>query len=435
MNYSETLQYLFARLPMYQRVGSIAYKKDLTNTLMLCNANDNPHEKLRCIHVGGTNGKGSVSHIIASVLQQQGYQVGLYTSPHYKDFRERIKINGTYIPEEFVCEFVAKNLTLFETIKPSFFEMSVVMAFCYFVQQKVDYAVIEVGLGGRLDSTNVIRPLISVITNISYDHMDMLGNTLAQIAYEKAGIIKENTPVIIGESHPESAPVFSQVAHQKKAPLFFADKFYDIISKTQENNSMLITLRSLQAEKSFPSFENIVIESDLLGSYQCLNIRTAYTALQYLMSKPIIPLSIDSIQQGMKHVKENTQFFGRFHVLKSRPTIIFDSAHNEGGLRVLFEEISHMPHHKLHIVYGTLKDKDLSKTFPLLPRNAYYYFCKADIPRGLDSQELQQKAQSYEITGNTYPSVKAAFEAALQQATDNDLVLVTGSIFVVAEVI
>jgi dihydrofolate synthase / folylpolyglutamate synthase len=429
MNYSETLAYLLSHLPMYQRIGSAAFKKDLTNTLQLCEAAGNPQHKLKCIHVGGTNGKGSVSHIIASVLQQQGFKVGLYTSPHYKDFRERIKINGAYISETAVVEYVEKYQPLFETIQPSFFEMTVAMAFDYFASQKIDYAVIEVGLGGRLDSTNVITPLLSVITNISYDHTDMLGNTLEKIAFEKAGIIKENIPVIIGETHAESKPVFKKVAEEKNAPIHFADSIFQIVHSEIKNESHHITLRSMR------SSDDYTIETDLQGNFQTLNVRTAFVALDFLRKNNFIPLSANSIYEGLKNVKNNTRFLGRFHVVQKEPLVIFDSAHNEAGLKALFDEINRFSFNKLHIVYGTVKDKELSKIFPLLPHNAQYYFCKADIPRGLDAGELQQQAFAYHLNSNTFSSVENAYKAALQNSLHDDLILATGSIFIVAEII
>jgi len=421
--YPETLDYLFSQLPMYQRIGSAAYKADLNNTIALCQAAGNPHQKLKCIHVAGTNGKGSVSHIIASVLQEQGYKVGLYTSPHYKDFRERIKINGTYIPEYAVVDFVAKYKTVFETIQPSFFEMTVLMAFEYFVQQQVDYAVIEVGLGGRLDSTNVITPLLSVITNISFDHTDLLGNTLEKIAAEKAGIIKNGVPVIIGETHPETKNVFINKARQCHAPIIFADAEQLPVSSQFNNNYHCITIGSRQ------------VETDLYGNYQTLNIRTALAALDYINQHQLIPLTPHALLNGLKNVKTNTRFTGRFQVVSKQPLVILDSAHNPSGLTLLLQQILGFRFNRLHVVYGTVADKDLSKVLPLLPAHATYYFCKANIPRGLDANLLQTQAQTFNLQGKAYATVRHAYEAALWQAGENDLVLVAGSIFVVAEVI
>ncbi len=427
--YQQTLDYLFSQLPMYQRVGSTALKKDLTNTFILCEANNNPHEKLKCIHVGGTNGKGSVSHIIASVLQENGYKVGLYTSPHYKDFRERIKINGEYISEEAVVNFTETNKEIFEKIAPSFFEMTVVMAFDYFVKQKVDYAVIEVGLGGRLDSTNVIQPLLSVITNISFDHTDMLGNTLPEIAFEKAGIIKNNIPVIIGETNEETKPVFENSAQAKNASIQFADVSNNISKLTSD------LLNGTTFEFNNQRNSKINFKTDLIGNYQLKNLNTALASIHYLKENNIIPINESSIENGIQKVKQLSKLIGRFQVLQSNPTVIIDSAHNEGGLKVLFKEIEQFSYKQLHIVFGTVKDKDLSKILPLLPKQATYYFCKANIPRGLESEELFQHAKKHNLNGNYFNDVENAYSTALNNANKEDIILVTGSIFIVAEVL
>jgi dihydrofolate synthase/folylpolyglutamate synthase len=426
--YQETLNYLFAQLPMYQRVGSVAFKKDLTNTLALSEIANNPHEKLKCIHVAGTNGKGSVSHIIAAVLQTQGYKVGLYTSPHYKDFRERIKINGTYISEEAVIEFVENNKKHFEAINPSFFEMTVVMAYDYFVNQQVDYAIIEVGLGGRLDSTNIITPLLSVITNISYDHTDMLGNTLSAIAFEKAGIIKHNVPVIIGETHPETEPVFYNVAKEKNASILFAEKENEVIVLEKSWNNTNINFR-LKKETNFQ------YTTDLKGDYQLKNLNTALTALHYLNNNIIIKVDNEALSKGLKNVIGIAKLIGRFQVIDTNPLVIFDSAHNEGGLKVLMKEINEIANGELYIVFGTVKDKDLTKVLPILPKNAKYYFCKADIPRGLDAGELNNTACNYGLVGKVFKNSVEALNEAKKTANKNDIVLVTGSIFVVAELV
>jgi dihydrofolate synthase / folylpolyglutamate synthase len=428
-NYQQTLDYLFSQLPMYQRVGSTAFKKDLTNTFALCEENNNPHEKLKCIHVGGTNGKGSVSHIIAAVLQENGYKVGLYTSPHYKDFRERIKINGEYISEEDVINFTEKNKEIFEEINPSFFEMTVVMAFDYFAKQEVDYAVIEVGLGGRLDSTNVIRPLLSIITNISFDHTDMLGNTLPEIAFEKAGIIKNNVPVIIGETNEATKPVFENTSREKNAPIQFAEE----LSKVVKLNSDLIKGTTFE----YTDKKNIKtkFKTDLIGNYQLKNLNTALSSLYYLKENNIISISDSSIENGIQKVKHLSKLIGRFQVIQTSPTIILDSAHNEGGLRELFNELEQFSANQLHIVFGTVKDKDLSKVLPLLPKKAKYYFCKANIPRGLEAEELLSEAAKYSLNGDYFLNVATAFNAAVENAQEKDIVLVTGSIFVAAEVI
>jgi dihydrofolate synthase/folylpolyglutamate synthase len=414
---------------MYQRVGSVAFKKDLTNTFALCEANNNPHKKLKCIHIGGTNGKGSVSHIIASILQENGYKVGLYTSPHYKDFRERIKINGTYISEEAVVTFTERNKEIFENIAPSFFEMTVVMAFDYFVKQEVDYAVIEVGLGGRLDSTNVIEPLLSIITNISFDHTDMLGNTLPKIAFEKAGIIKNNIPVIIGETNKETKPVFENTAKEKNACIKFADATSNVL-KLNSDLQVGTTFEYTDA-----TLKKNIFETDLFGNYQLKNLNTALSSLYYLKENGIIPINDSSIENGIQKVKQLSKLIGRFQIIQLNPTIILDSAHNEGGLITLFNEIEQFTFKQLHIVFGTVKDKDLSKVLSLLPNKAKYYFCKANIPRGLEAEELHNEAKKYSLNGNCLISVDAAYKSAILNAKENDIVLVTGSIFVVAEVL
>lgn len=430
LSYQETIDYLFAQLPMYQRIGSAAYKKDLTNTLALCKAANNPHEKLKCLHVAGTNGKGSVSHILASVLQEQGYKVGLYISPHYKDFRERIKVNGSYITETAVIEFVEKYKSVFESVEPSFFEMTVVMAFDYFVKQEVDYAVIEVGLGGRLDSTNVINPLLSIITNISYDHMDMLGNTLGLIAGEKAGIIKPHIPIIIGETHPETENVFINKAKDNNAEIIFADQLYNTIDSYYENN----TIHHIQYQnKANGNIKELT--SDLLGKYQLQNIKTAFVALEKIQHDGIIKIDEIAITNGLKNVVANSKIIGRFQIVHTKPTIILDSAHNEDGVLELMQEINELTFNKLHIVLGTVKDKDLNKIFPLLPSYATYYFCKASITRGLDSKELQNAVTNYNLIGDAHQSVIEAYETAKRIANKDDLIVVCGSIFVVAEVI
>lgn len=426
--YQQTLEYLFSKLPMYQRVGSTAFKKDLTNTLKLCEVNGNPHLKLKCIHIAGTNGKGSVSHIIASILQSQGYKVGLYTSPHYKDFRERIKINGEYISEEAVVNFTEKNRKSFDLIEPSFFEMTVVMAFDYFVTQKVDYAVIEVGLGGRLDSTNVITPLLSVITNISYDHMDMLGNTLAEIATEKAGIIKSNIPVVIGETHVETEPVFIKKAEERNSEIIFSERINSTRKISQTFDNVKFSFLKNGAN-------NIFYETDLTGSYQMKNINTALTACFYLKEKNIIAISEKAIETGIQNVKKIAGLIGRFQIINKHPLTILDSAHNEGGIKILFSELKEYSFNVLHIVFGTVKDKDLTKIFTLLPKNAKYYFCKANIPRGLDADQLKLTASEYSLIGESYNSVKEAYTAAQNMSEENDAILVAGSIFVLAEVL
>ncbi len=391
---------------MFQRVGAAAYRNDLGNILQLCHILGNPQQHLKLIHVAGTNGKGSVTHIIASILQEQGYKVGVFVSPHYKDYRERIKINGQYITLPFVTRFVQQNREKFKNVNASFFEITTAMAFAYFKEKKVDYAVIETGMGGRLDSTNIITPLLSVITNISYDHTQFLGDTLPKIAGEKAGIIKQNVPVVIGETTSETKPVFVQHAKAQNAPLFFAEK------------------------KKLPA----TLNTGLKGGYQLKNLRTALTAVEVLQQNGIA-VSPKAIRNGVKNVVENTAFIGRWMIKGRRPLIVFDSAHNEAGINTLKQELKKLPYRQLHFVYGTVSDKDYAKVLKLLPKEAVYYFCKANIPRGLNAQELQAAAHNAGRKGNAYPTVKQAYKTALANAGNNDLVLVAGSIFIVAELL
>lgn len=405
MDYAETLTYLYAQLPMFQRVGKAAYRADLANTHALMELLDHPENGLRCIHVAGTNGKGSTSHLLASALQEAGYKVGLHTSPHLKDLRERFRINGEMIPQSTVVRFVAAHRNAFEPVNASFFEWGLALALWWFRDEKVDIAVIETGMGGRLDSTNVITPDVCVITNIGWDHTDFLGNTLEQIAGEKAGIIKHGVPVVIGEAKPQVAEVFRTVAKAKNAPITFVDQ---------------------QAALPYPSA--------LFGSHQEKNARTALVALEQLDQRgwTIRP---DAIQKGFQNVIVNTGILGRWQQLSTAPLVVADVAHNLDGLRVVREMLARTQHDKLHIVFGTVNDKDPSPVLAALPKNATYYFCKADIPRGLDAEELMEKAEAHGLTGGGYVSVKAAFRAARARAEAKDLVLITGSVFVVAEVI
>jgi dihydrofolate synthase/folylpolyglutamate synthase len=463
MTYTETLDYLYQQLPMFSRIGSSAFKKDLTNTHALCAVLDNPQDKFPTIHVGGTNGKGSTAHMLAAILQAMGLRVGLYVSPHYRDFRERIKINGVYISKGFIQKFVSRNRSHFERIQPSFFEMTVAMAFDYFHKEQVDIAVIEVGLGGRLDSTNVIKPLVSVITNISYDHTDMLGDTLAQIAFEKAGIIKAHTPVVIGEEHPETASVFLEKAHSEQAPLVFASQNI-VLEKIATDTEGVVLNSFYKTEKLYaPLFVG------LTGDYQLKNIATVLETVGILQKLPSFiqlletkklnlsktntgvlgvdtvrrnPLSGEggqiwenSIRKGLGQVKTLTNFIGRWQTIGEKPTILCDSAHNEGGLRLAMKQLAALNFNQLHMVMGFVKDKDLSTILDLLPKEATYYFCKANIPRGLASDILKEQAAEKGLSGKAYPSVRRAFAAAKRQAAENDLVYVGGSIFVLAEVL
>lgn len=430
MNYQETITYLFSQLPMFQRIGAQAFKKDLTNTLALCAHLGEPQESFPTIHIAGTNGKGSTAHILAAILQTAGYRVGLYTSPHYRDFRERIKVNGAYMTEEAVVDFVAENKAFFEELKPSFFEMTVAMAFDYFRAERVDIAVIETGLGGRLDSTNVITPLLSIITNIGMDHEALLGNTLPLIAGEKAGIIKKNIPVIIGETDAETAPVFIEKARQENAPIFFADQ---IIQTTLKNNSHYQAVYDIQCD-SYPELNLPALILDLVGNYQQHNIKNVLLATQMLPKERFI-IKKEHIYTACADVQGISNILGRWQTLSENPLTIADSGHNEHGLRYVVEALKQLNKKQIHFVFGAVNDKDLEKVFKLLPKDAIYYFCKADIPRGLDATILQENAQQYGLNGASYPSVKAAFEMAQKQAGVDDCVFVGGSIFVVAEVI
>lgn len=429
-DYQDTLSFLFSQLPMYQRVGAKAFKKDLTNIIALLSGLGNPHIGFKTIHVAGTNGKGTVSFMLAAILQAQGYRTGLYVSPHYKDFRERVRINGQYVEKEYVIDFVKSNKVLLSEIKPSFFEISVALAFTYFRDQKVDIAVIETGLGGRLDSTNVIHPLLSIITNISYDHVNFLGNTLALIAGEKAGIIKKNTPVVIGKKQPETTPVFGQIANQKNASLFYAEDTY-LVEEIKQG-------RQTSFHKVFKDNKLVIdaLEVDLKGPFQKENIQTVLKAVDVLKDHAI-GLQIDdaAIFEGLKSLKNLTNYIGRWQILGQQPLIIADSGHNPGAMQKVVDQLLHLQYDQLHIVIGMVNDKDSSKILSILPKNATYYFAKANIPRGLDAQELKERAEANHLKGEAYPTVVMAFDAAKKTAQPQDLVFIGGSVFVVAEVI
>ena len=402
MTYQETLDWMFSQLPMYQRQGKTAFKKDLTNISAFCGVLKNPQNKFASIHVGGTNGKGSTSHIISSILQEAGYKVGLYTSPHLKNFTERIRINGEEVSRNFVVDFITKNKHFLETQQLSFFEMTVGLAFAYFAEQNVDIAIIEVGLGGRLDSTNIIHPEVAVITNIGYDHMQFLGDTLPEIAAEKAGIIKQNTPIIIGEKQDAVVDVFIKKATQMNAEIYFAsDKQYDY-------------------------------ESDLLGSYQEKNMSTAIHAVKVLKGYVI---SESHIIHGLKNVVQNTNFKGRWQILQHKPLVICDTAHNKEGLSYVMNQLASLSFNKLHMVLGVVNDKKLDDILTLFPIKATYYFCKPNIPRGLNEVDLQSTAENFHLVGDTYGSVHEAYLKAISDAEIDDVVFVGGSTFVVAEVV
>lgn len=406
MNYQETTNWMFNQLPMYQTQGASAYKKDLTNTILLVNHLNNPQEKIKCIHVAGTNGKGSTSHMLASILQEAGYKVGLYTSPHLKDFRERIKINGVTVSENFVCDFINTHKVFFEENDMSFFEMSVGLAFDYFAKEKVDIAIIEVGLGGRLDATNIITPLVSVITNIGIDHTQFLGNTLEAIAGEKAGIIKHNIPVVIGEYTTETQPVFLAKAKANQAEIYFAS---DLISE------------------EFPS--------DLMGDYQTHNKKTVLQTIAVLNSQKEFKIFQEDIKSGLLQVVKNTGLQGRWQQLGDSPKVICDTAHNKNGLEIVMYQIQKEKFDTLHIVLGVVNDKDLDEVLPLFPKNAIYYFCKPNIPRGLDAAILYQKATTLGLHGEVFNSVSEAYKKALQIASKSDFIYIGGSTFVVAEIL
>jgi dihydrofolate synthase/folylpolyglutamate synthase len=429
MNYQETLQYLYTQLPMFTRDGASAFKKDLDNTIALCNILDNPQNKFKSIHVGGTNGKGSTSHMLAAILQTAGYKTGLYTSPHLKDFRERIRINGQMIDEETVIRFVADHQADFEKIQPSFFEMTVAMAFDVFATEQVDIAVIEVGLGGRLDSTNIINPLLSVITNIGWDHMNLLGDTLQLIAAEKAGIIKPLTPVIVGEYHPEIAAVFIDKAQKENASITFASQRkenFKAVNHTQQFLEVTISGDSPDLHRT--------LRLDLPGSYQLKNLKTVLTAVDELR-KQGFNITDEHIAVALRQVKSLTGLHGRWEVLTDSPLTICDTGHNPEGITEVLQNIANVPYRQLHFVIGVVNDKDISKILAMLPEDAIYYFCKPDIPRGLDAETLRQKAEEFDLYGLVYPSVKAAVTAAQAEARKGDLVFIGGSTFVVAEAV
>ena len=405
MTYQDTLNWMFSQLPMYQKQGKVAYKKDLSNTLKLAKHLKNPENKFKSVHVAGTNGKGSTSHMIASVLQEAGYKVGLYTSPHLKDFRERIKINGKEVSKQFVIGFIKRNQPFFERNQLSFFELTVGMAFEYFAKQKVDVAILEVGLGGRLDSTNIVIPEVSVITNIGLDHTQFLGNTLQSIAFEKGGIIKPDIPVVIGETQKETLPIFNDLANSNNSKITFADK---------------------EINKNY--------KSDLVGSYQSKNIRTVVQTINELKEKDF-KISNKNIEIGLLSVMKNTGLLGRWQVLSENPKVVCDTGHNREGLTYVMQQLENEDFEALHVVFGVVNDKDLSSIVDLLPKKAKYYFCRPNISRGLEANKLKDFLSKYNIVGDAYNSVNEAYKSALEIAKNNDFVFIGGSTFVVAEII
>ncbi len=425
MQYAEALDYLYSRLPVFHRIGPKALKPGLGNTLALCAAMGNPQHRFRSIHVAGTNGKGSTSHMLAAIYQSAGYRVGLYTSPHLKSFTERIRLNGQPIAEEAVAHFVTTYQTLIESIEPSFFEVTVAMAFDYFSRQQVDLAIIETGLGGRLDSTNVIIPEASLITNIAYDHTDILGDTLPQIAAEKAGIIKAGVPVVVGESNPDTALVFSKTAEALRAPLSFADSRYTVQDKGLRAGKREVLVKQPEVG------EEQVYQLDLAGLYQLKNLPAVLAIVDVLQAQ--FPVTAQARQNGLAAVSQLTGLKGRFQTLQTSPMVIADTAHNEAGLAALLETIGTIPHRTVRIILGLVADKDRSRILDTLPQRAVYYFCQAQTPRSLPAEVLQQEAALTNRTGAAYADVNLALTAALADASPDDLILITGSNYTIAE--
>lgn len=427
MNYAATLHFLYQQLPMYSRIGAAAYKKDLTNIQALCDALDQPQKKFKSIHIAGTNGKGSTSHMLAAILQEAGYKTGLYTSPHLTDFRERIRINGEMITEDFVVTFVERIRQHINVIQPSFFELTIAMAFEYFAQQQVDIAVIEVGLGGRLDSTNIIDPILSVITHIGYDHVQMLGNSLPEIAFEKAGIIKLNTPVVIGEVLPETRPVFEKQATTTNAPISFAQEKRYIADWKYKHHRLVVNV------EDHHNNERKTYHLDLTGIYQTKNVLTVLEAT-YQLRIQNFKLDDTIIAKALSQVKKTTGLHGRWEVIHQHPTVILDVAHNEDGIKQIVEQLELTDYDHLHIIIGMVKDKAIEKVLSLLPKTATYYFTKAQIPRALPEKELAEIASVIGLQGYSFIDVNTAIQTALQHARPKDIILVCGSVFLVGGV-
>jgi dihydrofolate synthase/folylpolyglutamate synthase len=427
MNYEETLHYLFTRLPMFSRIGAAAYKKDLTNTIALCDYIGNPQHRFKTIHIAGTNGKGSTSHMLAAILQTAGYKTGLYTSPHLRDFRERFRINGAMIEQDFVIDFTRRIQPAIDQIEPSFFEITVAMTFDYFAQHNVDVAVIETGLGGRLDSTNIVTPELSIITNIGWDHMNLLGDTLEKIAFEKAGIIKPGIPVVVGETAAATRKVFEQVAAEKEAPLFFADQLRYVADWKYEHHELMVQVTRNGHDERIP------YHLDLPGYYQTKNLITVLESVHQLQQKGW-NLPLEAVQQAVRKVKQLTGLHGRWEVIHRNPAVVLDVGHNEDGIRQILSQIELTNHQHLHIVIGMVKDKEIDKVLQQLPKEAAYYFTKAQIPRALPEDELAAKAGTLDLYGHAYPDVNTALKAALHKAHKDDLIIVCGSVFVVGEV-
>jgi dihydrofolate synthase/folylpolyglutamate synthase len=429
MNYKETLEFLYSRLPAFQRIGKAAYKEGLGNSLALDNYFGQPHRRFKSVHIAGTNGKGSVSHMMASALQSAGFRTGLYTSPHLRDFRERIRVNGEMISEDEVVSFVDINRGIIESVSPSFFELTVALAFDYFARMDVEIAVIETGMGGRLDSTNIITPLLSIITNIGHDHMEFLGDTMAKVAAEKAGIIKPGVPVVVGETNQETNPVFESIAREFNAPLYFADMNFgcnlDQFIPTSGNRGYNITRISDNS--------TITGQTPLPGDYQANNLKTVFQAFDAIEDK--YKPTAEHLLSGVEHVTESTGLLGRWQVLGLNPMVICDTGHNKEGLTYVMKQLAGMEYRYLHMVIGVVNDKDLSSILPLFPKDAVYYFTRASIPRALDENMLQSEAMNYGLHGTVWPSVRSALDAARSTAGSDDIIFVGGSTFVVAEVI
>lgn len=428
MTYTETLDFLYHSLPVFQHIGGSAYKPGFDNIVALEQELGEPHRRFRSVHVAGTNGKGSVSHMLAAVLQAAGYRTGLFTSPHLKDFRERIKVNGQMISEEEVVNFVEQYREAIDRIQPSFFEITTAIAFDYFAREQVDVAVIEVGMGGRLDSTNVIRPLASVITNISWDHAQFLGDTLEKIAGEKAGIIKEMTPVVIGESQIESQLTFITRAKECSAPILFADQLYRVVDRQYVGvNQQQFTIESRLDGETF------ALTVDLLGDYQRKNILTVLTTLDVLNGSGGLTLPREAVVEGLASAAATTGLSGRWQVVDRAPLTVCDTGHNEGGLRKIVAQIARQHYRKLYMVLGFVADKDLDKVLPLLPKEAHYLFTRAGIERALDEKLLAERAAAYGLLGEMLPNVTAAVKRARELASPEDMIYIGGSTFIVAE--
>lgn len=427
MKYKKTLDYLYTQLPMFQRKGAAAYKADLNNTINLCKAFGKPETKFKSIHLAGTNGKGSCSHMMSSVLQEKGLKVGLYTSPHLKDFRERIKINGKMVNKDYVIDFVENNKDIFNSIQPSFFEITFIMAMDYFYKQNIDIAVVETGMGGRLDSTNVINSVLSVITNIGMDHTQFLGNTLEKIATEKAGIIKKNIPCLIGKKQKETTEVFKNKAAELNSKLFFAEDLFSIDSIRESIDKKCFDIKS-----SNTLFKNLCI--DFTGNYQEENLLTVLSACEILNREKILRIDKEEIYKGLSNAKENTGFFGRWSILNKKPLTVCDTAHNKEGLQYVINQINQQSFNKLHIIIGFVNDKNVKNILPMFPKNADYYFCRADIPRAMNGDELKEIAKDSGLIGENHGSVKNAIKAANKNANPDDMIFIGGSTFVIAEV-